>query len=239
MSMRSVLLIDDDFKLCAMLQDYLARHQIQLTVRNDGEQGLDAVQSGRYELLLLDVTLPRGDGFEVLARLRSCSDLPVIMLTARGDAADRVRGLRMGADDYLPKPFDVEELIARVYAILRRSTVQPAASTPKQPPKLQREGLILDPATRSASYHDQRLDLTDLELSLLEAFLQSPGVVLAREQLVHRVFRRPFHPLDRSLDMYVSRLRRKLRISTPLGDHIQTIRNSGYRFSAADANALN
>jgi two-component system response regulator CpxR len=232
--MRPVLIVDDDVKLCDMLRDYLARHDIELTARHEGGQALEAAHSARHELMLLDVTLPGIDGFEVLRRLRTFSNICVILLTARGDAADRVRGLQLGADDYLPKPFDVEELVARIHAILRRSVPRPAATAAlSAKPTLQREGLTIDFASRSVLYRNTLLELTNIEISLLEMFIQSPGVVLTREELVTRVFQRPFHPLDRSLDVYVSRLRRKLQSATPLGNHIKTIRSSGYLFSTS------
>jgi two-component system, OmpR family, response regulator CpxR len=232
--MKRVLIVDDDVKLCAMLRDYLSRHGIELTARHDGEQGLAVARAAEHELMLLDVMLPGIDGLEVLRRLRAFSDICVLLLTARGEAADRVCGLRLGADDYLSKPFDVEELAARIHAILRRSASRrapTAASSPK--PKLQREGFTIDFASRTVLYLDSVLDLTDIEICLLERFLASPGVVLTREELVSGVFQRPFHPLDRSLDVYVSRLRRKLHSVTPLGNHIKTVRSSGYLFSKA------
>ncbi|HEY4382255.1 MAG TPA: response regulator transcription factor [Acidobacteriaceae bacterium] len=229
------MIVDDDVRLCDMLRDYLARHEIILTARHEGQQGLEAAHTAQYELMLLDVTLPGIDGFEVLRRLRKFSDVCVILLTARGDAADRVRGLQLGADDYLPKPFDAEELVARIYAILRRTTLRSssAVAAPAKP-VLQRDGLTIDLASRTVVYRDVMLDLTNVEVALLEMFMKSPGVVLTREELVSRVFQRPFHPLDRSLDVYVSRLRRKLHSATPLGNHIKTIRSSGYLFSSTE-----
>jgi two-component system response regulator CpxR len=233
--MRTVLIVDDDVKLTEMLREYLAQRNIRLGVQHDGEKGLEAALSGRYELVLLDVMLPGIDGFEMLRRLRMSSDLCVLLLTARGGSADRIHGLKLGADDYLPKPFDPEELVARMGAILRRRSPQlapaPASFSGR---KLQRGGLTIDCASRTVSYGDITLDLTAIELSLLETFVQSPGVVLSREDLVTRVFQRPFHPLDRSLDMYVSRLRRKLLSATPLGNQIKTIRSAGYLFSMGD-----
>jgi two-component system response regulator CpxR len=235
--MRPVLIVDDDVKLCEMLCDYLSRHEIKLTTRHDGQQGLEEAHSAQHELMLLDVTLPGIDGFEVLRRLRTFSDICVLLLTARGEAEDRVLGLKLGADDYLPKPFHVEELVARVHAILRRRVPRLPSMTAAFPkPRLQREGLTIDFASHTVLYGDTMLDLTDVETCLLEQFLQSPGVVLTREELVAGVFQRPFHPLDRSLDMHVSRLRRKLHAATPLGNHIKTIRSSGYLFSTAEPN---
>lgn len=233
-----ILVVDDDVRFCGMLGDYLGRHGIELTARHDGEQGLEAAHAACHDLMLLDVTLPGIDGFEVLRRLRTFSEMCVLLLTARGEAADRVRGLRLGADDYLSKPFDVDELVARVQAILRRRVARvPLASMTSPKPRLQREGLTLDFSSRSVMYGEMPLDLTDIEFCLLEKFMASPGVVLTREDLVSGVFGRPFHPLDRSLDVYVGRLRRKLHATTPLGNHIKTIRSVGYLFSCTEPNA--
>jgi two-component system response regulator CpxR len=220
-----------------MLSAYLKHHDIALTARHDGERGLEAAHSAVHELMLLDLTLPRIDGFEVLRRLRTFSNICVLLLSARGESADRVRGLQLGADDYLSKPFDVEELVARIDAILRRGVSRSPSTTAFSPkPKLQCAGLTIDFASRMVLYGQSILNLTDIEFSLLEKFLQSPGVVLTREELVCDVFQRPFHPLNRSLDVYVSRLRRKLHSATPLGNRIKTIRSSGYLFSYAEPN---
>jgi two-component system response regulator CpxR len=230
--MRPVLIIEDDVKLCAMLREYLLQHGINLDIRHYGREGLEAALSGQHDFVLLDVMLPDMDGFEVLEKLRARSDLYVMLLTARGHASDRIRGLHLGADDYLPKPFDPEELLARIRAIFRRGAPRPGGDTDDSKRRALR--LTIDSSSRVARYGDYELDLTDIELSLLETFLLSPGVVLTREELMMRVFHRSFHPLDRSLDMHVSRLRRKLRMATPLGNHIKTIRSSGYLFSTVD-----
>lgn len=233
--MRSVLIIDDDVRLSGMLRQYFARHEISLTACYNGVAGLGAVTEQHHDLVLLDVMLPDIDGFEVLRRLRKLSDVRIMLLTARGDAADRVRGLRLGADDYLPKPFDVEELVARIEAVLRRGTpeMNGRASIAGES-RLQRGQLAIDRKSRTAFYGDRELELTDIEFSLLDMFLRSPGVVLTREELAEQVLQRSFHPLDRSLDMSICRLRRKLRSSTPLTNPIRTVRSSGYMFSAAD-----
>ena len=233
--MRSVLILDDDVRLCMMLREYLGQHRISLEMHHHSRQGLEAALAGQYDLMLLDVTLPVLDGFEVLQLLRKSSNLCVLLLTARGEAADRIRGLQLGADDYLPKPFDPEELVARIRAIIRRSSLGSSSSSSSNADcEMPTTGLRIDTASRSARYRDNELDVTDIEFALLDAFLQSPGVVLTREELVVRIFQRSFHPLDRSLDMHVSRLRRKLRAVTPLGNPIKTIRSSGYLFSTID-----
>jgi DNA-binding response OmpR family regulator len=233
--MNSVLIIDDDVKLGTMLREYLRRHEIQLEIRHNGELGLEAADTGKFDLVLLDVMLPDVDGFEVLRRLRVYSELSVLLLTARGEAADRIRGFGLGADDYLPKPFNPDELVGRIRAILRRSARRPVTPPAKDADqRLSLGDLVLDLTSHTARYKHKKLDLTAIELSLLERFLRSPGVVLTREELVIRIFERPFHPLNRNLDMHVCRLRRKLHSATLLGNPIKTIRSSGYLFSATD-----
>jgi len=233
--MNSVLIVDDDVKLGTMLRKYLERHEIQLEMRHNGELGLEAAGTGDFDLVLLDVMLPDIDGFEVLKRLRVFRDPFIMLLTARGDAADRIRGLELGADDYLPKPFDPGELLARIRAILRRSVQRSSTSPGKDADRrISLGGLVLDLVSHTASYNCAPLELTDIELSLLEAFIQSPGVALSREELVLRLFGRPFHPLNRNLDMHVCRLRKKLNSALLQSDPIKTVRSSGYLFHAAN-----
>ena len=232
--MALVLLIDDDRELCAMLSDYLGRHGFQVTVEHHGETGLLRAQSGRFAIVLLDVMLPGIDGFEVLRRLRTTSQVSVLLLTARGEDVDRIVGLEIGADDYLPKPFNPRELLARMRAILRRNNA--AESMPDgtaHAHRLSVEGLDLDTGSRSACYKGIDLGLTDVEFSLLEALMQAPGQVLTREHLVELVLGRSFNPFDRSLDMHVSRLRRKLDEVAEAGDRIKTIRSVGYQLAVA------
>jgi two-component system response regulator CpxR len=235
--MRSVLIIDDDVRLSDMLRQYLELHEIAVTARHNGAEGLDETRNGRYDLVLLDVMLPDMDGFQVLSLLRASSDVCVMLLTAIGDAADRVRGLRMGADDSLAKPFDLEELAARIDAVLRRAVPKHQTAS-LSTSRLQRSELAVDPKSRTVRYGSEMLNLTDIEFSLMEIFVRSPGTVLTREELAEQVLQRPFHPLDRSLDMSVCRLRRKLRSHTPLADSIKTIRSSGYMFAVGDLHPL-
>jgi len=229
-----VLLIDDDRELCAMLSDYLGRHGFQVTVEHHGETGLLRAQSGRFAIVLLDVMLPGMDGFEVLRRLRATSQVSVLLLTARGEDVDRIVGLEIGADDYLPKPFNPRELLARMRAILRRNTPsEPAPDATAPAHRLSVAGLELDTGSRSARYKGSDLGLTDVEFALLEALMQAPGQVLTREHLVESVLGRSFNPFDRSLDMHVSRLRRKLEDTAGIGDRIKTIRSVGYQLAVA------
>ncbi|HEX4065078.1 MAG TPA: response regulator transcription factor [Acidobacteriaceae bacterium] len=224
--MEDVLLIDDDVELCSMLTEYLGRYGFRVTAVHRGDKGLKAARERSWLLVLLDVMLPGMDGFEVLKQLRSTSSVSVLLLTARGDDVDRIVGLEIGADDYLPKPFNPRELLARMRAILRRSATTEA--TPEKP-VLRVDDLELDPAARIVLTRGKNLDLTDVEFSLLEALMRSPGKVVSREELAERVLGRNFSPFDRSLDMHVSRLRRKLEDASSSGDRVKTIRGSGYQ----------
>ncbi len=232
--MDSILIIDDDVELCRMLEDYLSPHHIRLTMTHHAADGIDAARSGVYDLIILDVMLPGMDGFDLLRTLRLQSDVSVLLLTARGGDSDRLEGFEAGADDYLPKPFNPRELLARVRAVLRR-TKRNAGKTIEayeSDDRLTFDGIVIDLKMRTAYDNNERLELTALEFELMAAFLESPGKVLLREDLVQRVFDRPFHPEDRSLDMYVSRLRRKLDNANSPDSRIRTIRSAGYLFSA-------
>jgi DNA-binding response OmpR family regulator len=229
LAVEPVLLVDDDIELCSMLEDYLMRHGFAVTMEHNGELGLHRALTGEYAIVLLDVMLPGLDGFEVLRRLRTSSQVSVLLLTARGEDIDRIVGLEIGADDYLPKPFNPRELLARIRAILRRT----AASKPSRAgiKHLSVAGIELDSGSRSASCNGVELDLTNVEFELLGALMQAPGQILTREHLTECVLDRRFNPFDRSLDMHVSRLRRKLDDAAELGDQIKTIRSVGYQLA--------
>jgi two-component system response regulator CpxR len=234
--MESILIVDDDVKLCSMLRDYFALQKMDLAMSHDGLRGLDEARSGRFDLIMLDIMLPGISGFDVLRRLRPVSDVSVILLTSRGEVDDRITGLENGADDYLAKPFNPRELVLRIRAILRRRTMpKPEVIHGGVGKRLSIHGFELDVVARSAWYRGSLLALTETEFALLEALLESPGVVLPREHLFDRITHRPFHPLDRSLDMLVSRLRRKLEIKDNPGAAIRTIRSSGYVFRAVQS----
>jgi DNA-binding response OmpR family regulator len=228
-----VLLIDDDIELCSMLEDYLTRHGFAVTAEHHGELGLHRALTGEYAIVLLDVMLPGLDGFEVLRRLRTSSQVSVLLLTARGEDIDRIVGLEIGADDYLPKPFNPRELLARIRAILRRSAAnRPAQATGRSGIKhLSVGGIELDTGARTVSCMGVELDLTNVEFELLGALMDAPGQILSREHLTELVLDRRFNPFDRSLDMHVSRLRRKLDDAAQLGDQIKTIRSVGYQLA--------
>jgi DNA-binding response OmpR family regulator len=220
-----ILLIDDDVELCSMLTEYLGKNGYRVKTAHRGDTGLKEAQHRAWALILLDVMLPGMDGFEVLRRIRAESSVNVLLLTARGEDVDRIVGLEIGADDYLPKPFNPRELLARMRAVLRRNV---ALGTPQQA-VLRVRDLELDPAARKALKAGRKLDLTDVEFGLLEALMRSPGKVVNREELSQSVLGRRFDPFDRSLDMHVSRLRRKLGQGGIDEDQVKTIRGVGYQ----------
>lgn len=230
--MESALIIDDDVELCVMLRDYFQPRGIRLDMQHHGIDGLVAACHNAFDMVILDVMLPGLNGFEVLQKLRTISNVSVMLLTARGEDKDRIDGLEGGADDYLPKPFNPRELLARMRAIHRRASMHEPAAAPADPPVVLRLGAFeADLTARTVFYRHEPLDLTDIEFQLLETFLQSPGLVLDRERLVERILERPFHPLDRSLDMHISRLRKKLHPVVSDGWQIKTVRSAGYLFA--------
>jgi DNA-binding response OmpR family regulator len=222
--MASVLLIDDDAELSKLLEEYLQSEQFTLDAAYDGPSGLEKALSSRHAVVVLDVMLPGMSGLDVLKQLRQKSAVPVLMLTARGSELDRILGLELGADDYLPKPFNPRELVARLRAILRRTTGPQAG--PAQPVHL--ADVELHPESRSVSCGGKAVTLTGAEFDLLYSFLRNPGKIISREDLTQAALGRPMSPMDRSIDVHVSNLRRKLGPYD--GDHerIKAIRGSGY-----------
>jgi two-component system response regulator CpxR len=224
--MEDILLIDDDIELCTMLTEYLARYDLRVRAIHRGDDGVEAARSRPWPMILLDVMLPGMDGFEVLKHIRTFSSDRVLLLTARGEDIDRIVGLEMGADDYLAKPFNARELLARIRAIRRRgSAPAPAAASST----LVVEDLVLDPAARTVRQNGSLVDLTDVEFTLLKVLMGSPGQVVERETLAEAVLGRKFSPFDRSLDMHVSRLRRKLAGDGNNDDRVKTVRGAGYQ----------
>jgi two-component system response regulator CpxR len=198
---------------------------------HNGLDGVERALSGEHAIMVLDVMLPDVKGFEVLRRVRAHSRVPVLMLTARGDEHDRILGLQMGADDYLPKPFNPRELTARIEAILRRSRGAPATAESRAPDHLVVDDISMNKGTRAVRRNAEPIDLTTVEFDLLEAFLGSAGRVVPRDELVRTVLRREFSPFDRSIDTHVSNLRRKLG-PTPDGlDRIKGVRGIGYQYA--------
>ncbi len=228
--MDRILVIDDDVELCSLVAEYLAPEGFQIQAVHDGSRGLECALAGEHRLIVLDVMLPSMNGFDVLRRLRTTSRTPVLLLTARGEDVDRIVGLEIGADDYLPKPFNPRELIARIRAILRRTQGGEKSSEPI--PDVLRVGDVeLDPATRSVRQNGKPVELTSVEFNLLHVLLREAGRVVTREYLVDAVLSRKFSPFDRSIDMHVSKVRKKLGDSDVGTDHIKTVRGVGYIFA--------
>ena len=217
-----MLLIDDDVELCGLLTEFLKREGFTLECEHEGKRGLERALHGNYELVLLDVMLPGMDGFEILRMLRKESKVPVIMLTARGEDVDRIIGLELGADDYLPKPFNPRELAARIRAILRRLESRAPAGG-----RLEVNGIALDPGTREVIANGKRVEVTTFEFDILEMLMRSAGRVLSRDALMENMYNRKATPFDRSIDMHVSHLRKKLETDRTL---IKTVRGVGYQF---------
>jgi DNA-binding response OmpR family regulator len=220
----SLLLVDDDVELCAMIKEFFAAAGFDVDSACNGAEGLQRALDGPYDLAILDVMLPAMDGFSILEQLRRRKALPVIMLTARVQQKDRIRGLNAGADDYLPKPFDPDELLARVRAVLRR------AEPPKRAeiPDWTFDSLRISPATREVWAAGAPVDLTEMEFDLLVLLVHSGGRVVSREEISTALFAREASPYDRFLDVHMSHLRKKLKTGRKL---IRTIRGVGYMFT--------
>lgn len=223
-----VLLVDDDVQLGIMLTEYLSSDGFETAVVRDGETAVTEALSGNYAAVVLDVMLPRLSGIEVLRRVRHTSSIPIIMLTTRGDDVERVVGLELGADDYLPKPFYTRELVARLRAVLRRSTVPGATENDI----LNFAGLTLSSAERNCRYAGTLLDITASEFNLLEALLRSRQKVSSKDELSRAALGRAHTVYDRSVDVHVSRLRQKLETVTSGAVEIETVRGIGYRLRA-------
>ena len=222
--MDRVLIVDDDVELCRLLAERLSTEGFAIETAHDGPRGLERALSGEHALVVLDLMLPGIGGLEVLRRLRGQSPVPVLILTARGEDIDRILGLEIGADDYVPKPFNPRELLARIRAILRRTTPSATSSVP-----LVVGDLRLDPAAREVRLNDKPVDLTGVEFELLETLLRAAGRVLTREQLPESVLGRKLGPFDRVIDVHVSHVRRKLGPAQG-GERIKAVRGSGYLF---------
>lgn len=218
-----ILIIDDDRELGEMLTEFLAPDRFELDACLDGEDGLRALERQSYDLLILDVMLPGANGIDVLKRLRQSSDIPVIMLTARGDDVDRILGLEFGADDYLAKPFNPRELLARIKAILRRSRPTVSRAGPLTVGAIQ-----MDTRSRRVAAGGVPLRLTGTEFELLRCLAESPGDVVSKERLSNQVLGRKYMPYDRSIDTHISNVRRKLADAGVANPSIRSRRGVGY-----------
>ena len=240
-----VLVIDDDRELCELIRDYLGPLGYETVAEHDGVAGAERAAEERFAAVILDVMLPGADGFEVLRRIRKTSDVPVLMLTARGEETDRIVGLEMGADDYLPKTFSSRELLARLRAVMRRSTTArpPAAGVVvaggrrevRDEPEIVVGPLRINPAAHTAVLGDVALKLTALEFNLLESLARARGRVRTREHLIETLGERMYDGLDRSIDVHIWSLRRKLGDDPKNPRFIRTVRAVGYMLINPDA----
>ncbi len=225
--MERILVIDDDHELCDLLQEYLEPEGFEIQAVHDGKKGLEKALAETFDLLVLDIMLPGQNGFEVLRQLRNSSEVPVIMLTARGEDVDRIVGLEMGADDYLPKPFNPRELTARIRSILRRSRNTPAEGE---------EGVLavgdvkLFMGSHSILRRGEEIRTTGVEFRFLQILLEHAGHIVSRQDLARKVLERSYSPFDRSVDVHISNIRKKLGPLPGGEERIKTIRGEGYLY---------
>jgi two-component system response regulator CpxR len=222
-----LLMVDDDRELCALMREYLESQGFQAEFAYDGPGGLNRALCQPPDLVILDLMLPGMDGFRVLKRLRETTSIPVLMLTARGEETDRIYGLERGADDYLSKPFNPRELMARIRAILRRTQAEPK----EHQGRIEVEGVVLDARARTVHYRGELVPTTSLEFEILDTLMRAAGHVVSRDRLTEVIYNRKAGPYDRSIDMHVSHLRRKL---SPHDDLIMTVRGTGYQFRRSE-----
>ena len=222
--MDRVLIIDDDIELCELLAARMSGEGFEMEAVHEGPRGLERALSREHSLVVLDLMLPGMGGLDVLRRVREQSPIPVLVLTARGEDVDRILGLEIGADDYLPKPFNPRELIARIRAILRRTVHLATASHP-----VIAGDIRIDPAAREARMQGRLLSLTSVEFALLEILLRNAGRIVSREELTETVLGRKLGPFDRVIDVHISNIRKKLGASQG-AESIKSIRGSGYQF---------
>jgi len=221
----NILLVDDDEELCALLRRYLERELFKVTAVHTADEGLTEALSGRYQAVVLDIMLPGGNGLEILAGIRKRSELPVIMLTAKGDEMDRIEGLEIGADDYIPKPCNPRELSARLRSILRRGRSNAVASS-----SVQLDELTIDFDQHQVSRDGEVIDLTVTEFNILSVLARDAGKVVDKNRLAGQSMQRSLTLFDRSLDMHLSNLRKKLGPNRDGEARIKTIRGVGYMY---------
>ncbi|MCP4789063.1 MAG: response regulator [Gammaproteobacteria bacterium] len=229
----NILLVEDDQELNELLTEFLQLEGFNVTSTFNGEEGLKQAQNGNFDVVVLDIMLPIMNGLEVLKQLRNNKQTPVLMLTARGDEVDRIVGFEMGADDYLPKPCNPRELIARIKAILRRVDMDTQGlQNEAKKISIQRDDIEVNPATRVATLNSEALELTSTEFNLLENLLANAGNVLSKEDLTETALGRKLTMYDRSIDMHLSNLRRKLGPFRDGEQRIKTVRGVGYLYVA-------
>ena len=223
-----VLIIDDDEKLRKLLGEYLKDHGFHTTCRADGADVLGVLSTDSPDLVILDIMLPGKDGLEVLKEIRKDHGLPIIMLTARGDDMDRIVGLELGADDYLPKPFNPRELLARMKAVLRRSVNEDRGGEKTRHNIINAAGISLNTARQSAVVEGREMELSTAEFRILEVFMKHPNTVMSRDQLITLARGRDFTAFDRSIDVHISKLRSKVEADPGAPKRIKTIWGAGY-----------
>jgi DNA-binding response OmpR family regulator len=230
--MEEILLIDDDVALCELVTEYLEPLGFHVEAIHRGDTGARRAIDGRHSIIVLDVMLPGLNGFDVLRQIRAVSKTPVLMLTARGDDVDRIVGLEIGADDYLPKPFNPRELAARIRAILRRTGARVSLATTR----IAVGDLEMETGTRLVRREGKVIELTAVEYDVLEQLLRAAGRILTREELSRQVLGRSSSPFDRSIDMHISNLRKKLGHRVGESERIKTVRGVGYIYSQTSMN---
>lgn len=234
-----ILIIDDDVRLSRMLTEYLTERGLHVETRHDAATGLVAASSDNFDAVILDVMLPDGDGFDVCRRLRTTSAIPILMLTARGDDDDRIVGLELGADDYLPKPFNPRELLARVRAILRRQRPQTSSTVTTAPRRsVQFGNLNIDPDARVVRVDGVPAELTSHQFALLWALVERRGRVQTRDQLMEAVRGTELEAFDRSIDVHISRIRSAIEHNPRKPRFIRTVRSEGYVFTVPESGDL-
>jgi two-component system response regulator CpxR len=229
-AMQQILVIDDDIGLCELLTEYLEPDGYKVEAVYNGAAGVKRALSGEHALAVLDYLLPGMNGFEVLRHIRARSSLPIVMLTALGDDINRIIGLQIGADDFLAKPFNPLELVARINAVLRRTQIDPKKEQKRE--ILVVGDIEIDSRTRTVRRAGEVVELTFVEYSLLEKLLSAPGRILEREGIVKEVLHRDLSPLDRSIDTHLSNLRRKLGHQVNGVERIKTVRGVGYIYAS-------
>lgn len=224
--MDKVLLVDDDTELTSLLDEYLVEEGFEVTAVDDGRAALALVSSGGADVVVLDIMMPKMNGIELLRRIRMVSDIPVVMLTAKGDDSDRIAGLNLGADDYVPKPCSPGELAARLRAILRRTKRGAALAGSDM---LQAGALVIHAASRTAEWQGKALELTGTEFSLLEVLARHAGQLVSKQDISRRAFGQPLKPFDRRIDVHISSVRQKLGLRGDGQPWIQSVRGQGYQ----------
>jgi len=232
--MPKILLVDDDLELCELLRDYLQGEGFEVGMVHDGGKVVEATNQTNFDVIVLDVMIPNLNGFEVLRKLRDVSKTPVLMLTAKGDTVDRIVGLELGADDYLAKPCNPRELVARLRAILRRSNADQKSS--KSDDTISVDSLKIHLGSRTVHYGEHPVTLTGAEFAVLEWLMRSPGQVISKDVLTEEALGRKLTPYDRSIDVHISNIRKKLSGNGANKDLIINIRGAGYMLTTSQQN---